>query len=590
MRRVAARSISLLLLALFHSTLHPDRAGAWLTDPSHTQEVAPTQQQETLSAQEALIEQAQVSLDRLEEIQDTLTVMIALIEGDLSDYEVDLIRIGLTPVEEESRRLMQELGGLILRIEDAGGSVAEIRARMGDLLGWFFAAYQTGLEQSFVELTGLAAAQDTSTAGGLADFAALGQEIRSRILSGGLGEIRVLDQAQDLGFDVTPEFSGLDAILLDRTEALVGRLQLRVLERDRESTNYAEAQSADAGEEAIEQARRRVLDADERVEGAAATLDVVSDLLDLRGYSTAEYRQLVILATGEVTGDLFNPRVLVGLVRGWFTGGARWVRDSGPTILARLFLVLLTVWAFRVLCRFGWWLLRVVGIVRMPRLASDLLGRTLQPIATVLGLIVGLWTVGVDSTALLTGLGVFSLIVGLALQDSLSNFAAGLFILAHRPYDVDDVIETGGLLGRVVALGLANTTLITFDNRKVFVPNRKIWGDVIANRSTAPTRRVDVAVEVADHEDLDRVFTILHSVLDEHEYVLAEPAPLVFMKGRSDSWRKLEVRPWVESEHWWELKSTLPAIIDRRFAREGIRAPTPRREVVYAEGEAEGSA
>jgi len=151
--------------------------------------------------------------------------------------------------------------------------------------------------------------------------------------------------------------------------------------------------------------------------------------------------------------------------------------------------------------------------------------------------------VGVDSTALLTGLGVFSLVVGLALQDSLSNLAAGLFILAHRPYDVDDVIETCGLVGRVVALGLANTTLLTFDHRKIFVPNRRIWGDVIANRSTEETRRVDVEVEVTDRENLDRVFTVLHTLLDEHEHVMPQTAPLVMPLMTKTLWTRPKCAP-----------------------------------------------
>ncbi len=599
MRRVLGLSLSLLLLALLHSAVRPDSVWAWRAHSSAgapyqeadsaQQETAPTQQEGTppSESQQALVEQAGTALDRLDEIQDSLTVLIDRAErGGLPEDELDLLSIQARPLVEESRGLIEELPSTILQIEGVGGSAEEIRGRLGSLLGWFSAEYLASLVRGFAELSTLAAAQDNATAGDLANLAALGQELRDGLLTSGLGVIHVLDQAQTLGLEVTQEFANFDATLLDRADALVGRLQIRVLARERERTALAEAQSAEVGEEAIEGARRQMLDADERVDGAATTLSVVSDLLEARGYPTAEYRQLVIQATGEVTGDLFNPRVLLGLARGWLNDGARWLRDAGPTILARIFLVLLIVWALRLLFRFGWWLLRVTGIVRMQRLASDLLGRSLQPIATVLGLIVGLWTVGVDSTALLTGLGVFSLIVGLAIQDSLSNLAAGLFILAHRPYDVDDVIETGGLLGRVVAMGLASTTLVTFDNRKVFVPNRKIWGDVIANRSTEPTRRVDVSVEVSDQEDLDRVFSVLHTLLEEHEYVLQEPEPHVFMKGREDSWRTLEVRPWVKSEHWWDLKSTLPALIDRRFSEEGIRAPAPRREISYAGGAA----
>jgi small conductance mechanosensitive channel len=193
-------------------------------------------------------------------------------------------------------------------------------------------------------------------------------------------------------------------------------------------------------------------------------------------------------------------------------------------------------------------------------------------------LIFGLWFLGVNTGTMLAGLGIAGIIVGLALQDSLSNLAAGFFILVTRPFDVDDTIKGGGVLGVVKEMGVANTTIITFDGRRLMVPNRKIWGDVIENRSAEPIRRVEITVRVGYAEDLNNALDILRDLCKDDERVLASPDPLIFVSNLEDSWVEIAVRPWVRNKDWWPMLTDLPRLVRLRFAKEGIEIPYPRTD------------
>jgi small conductance mechanosensitive channel len=222
---------------------------------------------------------------------------------------------------------------------------------------------------------------------------------------------------------------------------------------------------------------------------------------------------------------------------------------------------------------------RLLGLARMSRLMRDLVDRMLNPFATIVGLIAGLWILGVNPTHLLAGVGVAGVIIGFALQDSLSNLAAGFFILATRPFDVDDVVISGTVIGTVRAMGLANTTIVTFDNRRLMVPNRKIWGEVIENRSAELARRVEIEVRIGYNEDLDRAMDILRDLLDKNERALKKPEPAIFVSKLDESWIQIAVRPWVRNADWWPLLTELPRLVKLRFDEEGIKIPVPQRDI-----------
>ncbi len=503
-----------------------------------------------------------------------------------SDEERELLRVQGDRVVERINDLQAELLDLIPELEAPEPTIDSITQAFGSFISTEIGLYERSIEWNTGHLGRLRDRRSETPVEGLPELEADIQEARDRLNAVVAGQMRVLTGVESLGLVTEDHWTRLERFLVGRVESLVGRLQIAVAARERLETQVGDAVRAGAPESEIATLRARLQAAQQRVRGIANSLDSTADLLDQRGFETVEYRRFVIRATGEVTGDVLNPRVLLGLLLDLSGGIWNWFRNNAPTLLARLFIIVAFIVLFRVGFRLGWRLFDKLGLVKLSRLLADLVERLLRPLATILGLFTGLFVLGVNPTTLLAGVGVAGIIIGLALQDSLSNLAAGVFILATRPFDVDDVIRGGGVTGTVRAMGLATTTVVTFDNRRLMVPNRKIWGEVIENRSAEQVRRVDVTVKIGYGEDLDRAIGILRDLLDEHEKVLENPEPLIFVGKLADSWLELEVRPWVKTEDWWPVLTELPRLVRLRFAKEGIEIPIPRRELVTpSEGE-----
>ena len=217
--------------------------------------------------------------------------------------------------------------------------------------------------------------------------------------------------------------------------------------------------------------------------------------------------------------------------------------------------------------------------VNASRLVKDMVMGLASRGVMMVGLLVGLSQLGVELGPLLAGLGIAGFIVGFALQDSLSNFAAGIMILGYRPYDVGDVIEAGTVFGTVSGMSLVSTTILTFDNQTLIVPNAKIWGDVIKNVTNQQERRVDIDVHVAHSEDVEKTEQVLRGVLAANPKVLEEPAPTVQLHKLLENSLRFVVRPWVRTEDYWEVYWDLTRAIKRRFDEEGIEIPHPKRDV-----------
>ena len=152
-------------------------------------------------------------------------------------------------------------------------------------------------------------------------------------------------------------------------------------------------------------------------------------------------------------------------------------------------------------------------------------------------------------------------------------------ILASRPYDVDDVVEAAGVVGKVRAMGLWNTTIVTFDARRLLVPNKNIWGSNVENRSAEVNRRVEAIARIGYETDLQAAMAVLQKLMEEDDRVLADPAPSVWVSRLAESWVEVKLWPWVKTEDWWSMHSDLPRLVRLRLAEEGIGMPVPRRDV-----------
>ncbi len=186
---------------------------------------------------------------------------------------------------------------------------------------------------------------------------------------------------------------------------------------------------------------------------------------------------------------------------------------------------------------------------------------------------------GVNTTSLVALLGAAGLAIGLSLQSSLGNFAAGVMLIVFRPFQKGDFVDIAGTTGSVEAIGIFTTTLVTPDNKVTIVPNGGIYDSTITNFSARDTRRVDMVFGVSYEDDIRLVKGELERILAEDERVLAEPAPVVELSELADSSVNFIVRPWVKSSDYWAVLWDTNAKVKTRFDEKGISIPYPQMDV-----------
>ncbi|WP_456446893.1 mechanosensitive ion channel family protein [Thiolapillus sp.] len=187
--------------------------------------------------------------------------------------------------------------------------------------------------------------------------------------------------------------------------------------------------------------------------------------------------------------------------------------------------------------------------------------------------------VGIQTTSFLAVLGAAGLAIGLALQGSLANFAAGFLLIIFRPFKVGDVIEAAGVTGKVDLIQIFTTTLKTADNKTIIVPNAKLGNDNIINYSTQETRRVDLVVGVSYDADIKETRDILQAIVDTEERVLKDPEPLIVVGELADSSVNFFVRVWVKSADYWGVFYDANEAVKLRLDEAGIGIPYPQRDV-----------
>jgi len=187
--------------------------------------------------------------------------------------------------------------------------------------------------------------------------------------------------------------------------------------------------------------------------------------------------------------------------------------------------------------------------------------------------------VGIETTSIVAILGAASFAIGLALQGSLSNFAAGVMLIVFHPFKVGEYIEAAGVKGSVEEIGVFVTRLLTPDNKVIYVPNSKLFGDVITNYSELETRRVDMVFGISYSDDIDKAKKIISDVLSSHPKVRKEPAPMIVVSELADSSVNFAVRPWVNTPDYWDVYFEITETIKKRFDAEGISIPFPQTDV-----------
>jgi small conductance mechanosensitive channel len=327
------------------------------------------------------------------------------------------------------------------------------------------------------------------------------------------------------------------------------------------------------------------------LEDQAAALRAAARSLEEAGGDAAPFRSAVSAALGEGAGpaqltDYLTVDGLLKLAETWGQKAYHFVIDQGPLLLWQAFVVVLLWSLFGVLARFVKKLVRR-GLssprIKASSLVKDFIAGIASNAVVIVGLLVILNQLGLQVGPLLAGFGVAGFIAGFALQDVLSNFAAGVMILFYRPFDVGDFVRAGGEHGTVREMSLVSTTLTTPDNQRLIVPNKRIWGDTIQNVTANPTRRVDMLVSIDYADDIGKALAVLDRAVKAHPKVLPDPAPVIRVAALADSGIEIQVRPWCNSPDYWDVMGQLNRQIKEAFDQAGITIPFPQR-VVHVRG------
>jgi small conductance mechanosensitive channel len=194
-------------------------------------------------------------------------------------------------------------------------------------------------------------------------------------------------------------------------------------------------------------------------------------------------------------------------------------------------------------------------------------------------IIASLDQLGVDTTSLIALLGAAGLAVGLALQGSLQNFAAGVMLIVFKPFNSGDFVEAAGVAGTIEKIGIFSTTMKTGDNREIIMPNGKIYGDTITNYSAKDTRRIDMVFGIGYDDDIRKARDILQSLVDKDERILKDPEVKIAVSELADSSVNFIVRPWVNSADYWAVKFDLTENVKLAFDENSISIPYPQMDV-----------
>ena len=201
-----------------------------------------------------------------------------------------------------------------------------------------------------------------------------------------------------------------------------------------------------------------------------------------------------------------------------------------------------------------------------------------------IGFFVGLSALEINVGPVLAIIGAAGFVIAFALQNSLSNFASGILMLIYRPFDIGEVVDVGGVIGKVESMNLLSTQLRTPDNKLVIVPNNSVWGDVITNVTGITQRRVDMVFGIGYDDDIDKAQSILERLVNEHELVLKDPEPVVKLHELADSSVNFVCRPWVKPDDYWTVYWDITQAVKKTFDAEGVSIPFPQRDVhIYQE-------
>jgi len=240
------------------------------------------------------------------------------------------------------------------------------------------------------------------------------------------------------------------------------------------------------------------------------------------------------------------------------------------TLVVGLFAVKLIVRLFR----------KSMKKTKLPALITEFIARFLNALLMVIIVLLFASALGFEIGFLILSLSaIFGLILAFGMQETFSNLFSGIWIAIIRPFNIGEVVTTNGQTGKVRAVGMMSTELLTPDNTFITIPNRLVWGSIITNYSRMPIRRVDVSVGISYGTEIDKALEVSMRVIKSHKLVLKKPDPAVVITELADSSVNLVLRAWTNTQDYWGVKGDLIKTIKEEFDKEKIEIPFPQLDV-----------
>jgi len=390
-------------------------------------------------------------------------------------------------------------------------------------------------------------------------------------------QLTSLQWAKTLNMDVSIQQQKLTDFMLKRADHFDSLVHYT---QDELQKAVSEAESA--GADITAEQKAEVMALKERLDQSSSSLAVSAGMLETLGQDVTAFKQTLFSVSGDITQDVLNFSVASNLLQGWLNVIKDQTVNNGPSltfkILVFVFILFLASLVAKIVTKI---ISKTVKASKLQfsQLLQDFFISLSSKVVFALGLLIALSQLGFELGPLLAGFGIAGVIIGFALQDTLSNFASGMMILIYRPFDVGDLINAANVTGRVSHMSLVSTTIKTLDNQRLIVPNNKIWGDTINNITAEHQRRVDMIFGISYSDNVEHAETILKSIVEQHPKVQEHPEPIVKLHTLGESSVDFVVRPWVNPDDYWEVYWDITRAVKIRFDAEGISIPFPQRDV-----------
>ena len=270
----------------------------------------------------------------------------------------------------------------------------------------------------------------------------------------------------------------------------------------------------------------------------------------------------------------------------WLEAAYDWAVAFLPKLIAALVIFFVGWWLVKLVCRIS---VKAMTRAKIDKTVITFLNSILNAVLKILIILCVLSTVGFDMTTLIATVSAATVAIGLALKDSLANVASGTLIIINKKFKVGDYIETEGLKGTVVKIDMMYTTLCTYNNREILIPNSRLTSNNIINYFVREKRRVDLVIPISYSEDIEKARGVIMEVLDESGLVLHEENNKVQVEKLNESSVDLMVWIWCDSEDYWKVYYSMQENIKTRLEKNGIIIPFNQLDLHIVEDVTKGS-